>query len=421
MQAIGYINTINSSDLGIGSLDTNRYFKDITDLLSRRFKEVVRVNSLQEAASSGADISAILDVYAKLGSISFTHSIFQDKLIFMSLDGAQIDVASGEGRAMVPYPAWPTHKQKAADAAMIELEKSLSSSEKLKEYARTYSGNRSATIAITAPAKIKSDVDELPAIKAKPNKKAYAIVIGIENYRQKLPRADFATHDAETVAEYLTKVMGYPAENVVTLLNDHASNVDFAKYFEKWLPNNVEKDSTVFIYYSGHGAPNTKTGDAFLVPYDGDPSFINETGYSLKRLYDSLGKLQAKEIIVALDSCFSGAGGRSVIAKGSRPLVMRMDNLTIPSKIAVLSASSGEQTSSTYEEKGHGLFTYFLLKGIKDDDNANKNGTVEIGELFDYIKPQVERIARKVYNNEQTPQMTAPKENQKIFLISNGK
>ena len=48
---------------------------------------------------------------------------------------------------------------------------------------------------------------------------------------------------------------------------------DFAKYFEKWLPNNVEKDSSVFVYYSGHGAPNTKTGDAYLVPYDGDPSF----------------------------------------------------------------------------------------------------------------------------------------------------
>ena len=65
----------------------------------------------------------------------------------------------------------------------------------------------------------------------------------------------------------------------------------------------------MFIYYSGHGAPNTKTGDAYLVPYDGDPSFIEQTGYPLKKLYESLNKLQAKEIIVALDSCFSGAEG----------------------------------------------------------------------------------------------------------------
>jgi len=264
---------------------------------------------------------------------------------------------------------------------------------------------------------VKSDVDELPYIKAKPNKNAYAILIGIEQYRQKLPKADFAVADAKTMTEYLTKVMGYPEENVVTLINDRALKSDFEKYFEKWLFNNVEKDSSVFIYYSGHGAPNVKTGDAFLVPYDGDPSFIDQTGYSLKRLYESLAKLPAKEIIVALDSCFSGAGGRSVIAKGSRPLVMTMESLAIPSKVAVLSASSGDQISSTYEEKGHGLFTYFMLKGLKGDGDANGDGKIEIGELFDYIKPQVERTARKTYNNEQSPQLIAPNELIKHKLI----
>ena len=111
-----------------------------------------------------------------------------------------------------------------------------------------------------------SDIDELPLVKMKANKNAYAIVIGIENYRQKLPKADYAVADAKTMTEYLTKVMGYPEENVVTLTNEHAAKSDFEKYFEKWLFNNVEKDSSVFIYYSGHGAPNVKTGDAFLVP-----------------------------------------------------------------------------------------------------------------------------------------------------------
>ncbi|RJP59310.1 MAG: hypothetical protein C4549_02485 [Deltaproteobacteria bacterium] len=80
---------------------------------------------------------------------------------------------------------------------------------------------------------------------------------------------------------------------------------------------------------------------------------------------------------------------------------MSMESFAIPLKVAVLSASSGDQISSTYEEKGHGLFTYFMLKGIKD-------GITEIGELFDYLKPHVERIARKTYNNEQTPQLVAP-------------
>lgn len=58
-------------------------------------------------------------------------------------------------------------------------------------------------------------------------KNTYAIVIGIEQYRQKLPKADFAVHDAQTVTEYLTKVMGYPEENIITLKNEHASKSDF--------------------------------------------------------------------------------------------------------------------------------------------------------------------------------------------------
>ena len=252
------------------------------------------------------------------------------------------------------------------------------------------------------PAIVKSDVDDLPQVQAKPNKNAYAIVIGVEKYRQKLPKADYADHDARIMAKYLTKVMGYPEENVVTLTGEHATKSDFQKYIEKWLSNNVEKEGTVFVYYSGHGAPNPNTGDAYLVPYDGDPSFIEQTGYSLKRLYQNLNKLPAKEIIVVLDSCFSGAGGRSVLAKGARPLVMNLDKQVLRSdRIAILSASAGNQISSTYDEKGHGLFTYFLLKGIKD-------GNSELGALYYYLKPQVEKIARKTYNNEQTPGLIAP-------------
>ncbi|MFH2046876.1 MAG: ankyrin repeat domain-containing protein [Pseudomonadota bacterium] len=263
--------------------------------------------------------------------------------------------------------------------------------------------------ALVAPV-VRSDVDVIPDFRIPQRPNALAVVIGVEQYRQKLPKADFAAQDAKIVADYLVKVMGYPEENVVLLTNDKALQSDMAKYFEKWLGNNVEKDSTVFIYYSGHGAPDPKTGNAYMVPYDGDPSFITETGYSLKRMYDALGKLPAKEIIVALDSCFSGAGGRSVIAKGARPLVMNLQSDTVLSKnMTVLSASAGDQISSTYDDKGHGLFTYFLLKGIKNEDVVNPDGSIKMDDLFGYLAPQVERIARKQYNNEQTPQLIEAK------------
>ena len=101
-----------------------------------------------------------------------------------------------------------------------------------------------------------------------------------------------------------------------------------------------------------------------------------------------------------------------MIAKGARPLVMNLQNNAVLSKnMMVMSASSGDQMSSTYDEKGHGLFTYFMLKGIKNEDVVKPDGSIKLDDLFDYIKPQVERIARKQYNNEQTPQLMRAKKN----------
>jgi uncharacterized caspase-like protein len=245
-------------------------------------------------------------------------------------------------------------------------------------------------------------------MKAIPKTSAYAVVVGIEQYREQLAKAEFVDRDAKLVGEYLTRILGYPEEHVVVLLNEKATGNDLKKYFGDWLRNNVERDASVFVYYSGHGAPNPQTGDAFFVPYDGDPNFLDSTGYPLKRLYTELDKLPAKEITVVLDSCFSGAGGRSVIAKGQRPMVISVENPVLASgKVTVLAASSGAQTSSTYLDQGHGLLTYFFLKGLQGEGDLNKDGAVGLAELFEYVKPNVQRVARKQYNNEQIPQLLA--------------
>ncbi len=264
----------------------------------------------------------------------------------------------------------------------------------------------SASAQSEVPPLIRSDVDQIPSSSGRPRKNAYAIVIGIESYREKLPKADFADRDAKLMGEYLTRVMGYPEQNVVVRLNERASRTDLVKYFEEWLGNNIEPGGSVFVYYSGHGAPNPKTGDAYLVPYDGDPAFVDSTAYPLKQLYSALNKLPAKDVTVVLDACFSGAGGRSVIAEGARPMMLSVENPVLAgNKTVVLAASSGTQISSTFKEQGHGLLTYYFLKGLQGDGDLNRDGTIEMKEIFEYIRPQVQRVARKQYNNEQTPQL----------------
>lgn len=267
-------------------------------------------------------------------------------------------------------------------------------------------GAQQATARGSKPSVLQSDVDRVSITRPSAKKNAYAVVVGIESYRDNLPKADFAANDAKLMGEYLVKVLGYPEENVVVRLNANATRNDMEKYVESWLPNHVEKDGSVFIYFSGHGAPNPKTGESYLVPYDGDPTFIDKTGYSLSRLYQHLADLPAKEVVVVLDSCFSGAGGRSVIAQGMRPIVTELKSpLLAKGKTIVLSASTGQQVSSTYGAKSHGLLTYFFLKGLQGEGDTNKDGFIELKELFDYLSPQVARVARRDFNNEQTPQL----------------
>ncbi|MDE1977336.1 MAG: caspase family protein [Elusimicrobia bacterium] len=231
----------------------------------------------------------------------------------------------------------------------------------------------------------------------------YAVVVGITKY-QNLPPAEFAARDAEAVRNYLL-ALGYPERNIAFLTGDRATRTGLVKEVESWLPNNVDSKSTVFFYYSGHGAPDVESGAAYLVPWDGDPEYLSDTAYPLSRLYKELGRLPAKHVLVALDSCFSGAGGRSVLAAGVRPLVTEVDEGFVDDggKIAALSASRANQVSGVLPQAGHGLFTYYLLKGL-DGGAMNASGHVTVQSLYRYVLPRVQDAARRA-NRDQAPQL----------------
>jgi len=239
-----------------------------------------------------------------------------------------------------------------------------------------------------------SDIDA-PARRGAERPDDFALVIGIEEY-QGLPKADFGERDAKTVRRHL-EALGFPARNIISLEGSHATGSKLRSYLQEWLPLNVKANSTLFVYYSGHGAPDTKTGEAYLVPWDGDPKFLKSTALPLKTLYADLAKTKAKRVVVALDACFSGAGGRSVLAQGARPLVAKAAELEpTEARLTILAAASGDEITGTLEEQGHGLFTYHMLKGLSADPKASAKS------LFDYLRPRVQDDARRE-NREQTP------------------
>ena len=251
----------------------------------------------------------------------------------------------------------------------------------------------------TAPAvpeKALPDIGDVPEFGAQQRTGDFAVVIGIERY-QNVPASDFSKGDAELVKKYL-RAMGFPERNIQLLTDERATKSGIEKTLEAWLPNQAKTSSRIFLYYSGHGAPEPAKGESYIVPYDGDPNYLATTGYAINRLYESLGRLKAAEVIVVLDSCFSGSGGRSVLAKGARPLVMIKERTVSPKNMAVMTASRGTQISSSSPEKGHGILTYYFLKAVKD-------GKKDMAGIYEYIRPLVEDEARSL-NIEQTPSIT---------------
>ncbi len=245
---------------------------------------------------------------------------------------------------------------------------------------------------------------DAPSYSTRPRPDDVAVIVGIESYPHGLPRADYAERDARAVRAHVL-ALGYPERNVILLTGEEASRAGLVKNLERRLPELVKEDSNVFVYYSGHGAPDPSTGKAYLLPFDGDPAYLEDTGYSVERLYRKLGELKAKRVLVALDSCFSGSGGRSVLPKGLRPLVTKIDEGAVPSNVAALTASSGIQVSGALDEASHGAFTYYFLAGL-NGAAADKSGRVTLSSLYGYLSPKVADEARR-QNREQEPQLFA--------------
>jgi hypothetical protein len=215
--------------------------------------------------------------------------------------------------------------------------------------------------------RIEGDVEKPPQIAQKPNPKNWGLIIGIERYNN-LPSVDFAERDASLMREYFIRVLGVPDENMIFLIDSRATKSTMTGYLKDYLPKNVERDTNLYLYFAGHGFPEVKGGavqDTYLVPYDGNPRFISETGYRLKDFYEDLNKLKIQRTFVFLDACFSGGASRSEkTLGGTRPALI--DPPTIPlksDKVISLASTKGGQASNAYPERKHGLFTYFLLDG----------------------------------------------------------
>lgn len=251
---------------------------------------------------------------------------------------------------------------------------------------------------ITDPLALPSDL----SFRSKPDN--WGLIIGIEKYN-KLPKVDYARKDALIIKNYFNKVLGIPEENIISLIDGDATKAQIEGHLKNYIPANIDRNATLYVYFAGHGMPGQEKGEPYLVPYDADTRFIEQTGYKLISFYEDLNQLKIERSYVFLDSCFSGVASRAaeMLIKGARPAMFRVEHVEPPSSsIISLSATSTGQISNALPEKEHGLFTYYLLRGLKGDADVDNDGVTNLKEMYDFVYDHVRRESRRL-QSEQTP------------------
>jgi hypothetical protein len=241
-------------------------------------------------------------------------------------------------------------------------------------------------------------------VSRKPYPKDWGLIIGIENYAH-LPKVEFARKDALIVRDYFERILGVPEENIVLLLDSDATKARIEGFLQQYLPANLAPETTLYVYFAGHGAPDIDKGQPYLVPFDGDIRFLGNTGYLLKSFYDDINKLNIRYSYVFLDACFSGMASRAaeLLIKDARPVLIHTKEIQVETdKLVALSASSAGQVSHPFPENEHGLFTYYLLRALGGAADSDDDHWVSVKEVYDYVRRHVTREARKM-GQEQTP------------------
>jgi hypothetical protein len=266
------------------------------------------------------------------------------------------------------------------------------------------------TIAGSQPALLpQSDVDRYVLSLNLPHsdEHRWAVIIGIENYRR-VPSALFAERDALAMQEYATRMLGVPPEHVRSLLNDTATKAEIQDLLETQLQDLVQSTDLVYVYFAGHGIPETKEGTPYLLPFDGNPQSLRTTAYSQQDFYKALANLKAQRVVVFLDACFSGlrarAEGLDSLLPGTRPAYLPVKIPVPTGNVISLAATDLTEVSNAYREKAHGLFTYFLLKGMSELGSARQE-KLSLSELSAYVTKQVSQASRQLFgeNQRQTP------------------
>ncbi len=243
-------------------------------------------------------------------------------------------------------------------------------------------------------------------IKTDTNNDRVALIIGIEKY-DRSPDASFANLDAKYFYEYARKGFGISKSNIKLLVDEDANLIQSLATLNKWLPGKVKSGQTdLVIFFAGHGLASNNGEELYLLSQDSDPDLLSRTALSRTELFAEIINLNPKSVTMFLDTCYSGVSREEeTLLASARPVRIIADEQDTPNNFTIFSASQLDQISSGLSEAKHGIFSYYLMKGLEGKADINQDKKITNGELLAYMDENVSEKAAEL-GREQNPSLT---------------
>ena len=130
------------------------------------------------------------------------------------------------------------------------------------------------------------------------------------------------------------------------------------------------------------------------------PKLLNQAALRRSQLFETIASTQPRSVTVVLDTCYSGSSRNEEVLLAQRGIVIEPIKQSIPSNFTVFLAAGMKQTAKMLDDAKHGLFSYYLMKGMEGDADTNKDKKITSGELHEYVLANVSRMQRN-----QTPEL----------------
>jgi len=196
-------------------------------------------------------------------------------------------------------------------------------------------------------------------------------------------------------------------DNIKMLIDKEASRSEIIKATKLWLPQKAKGgNKDIYIFFAGHGLASDDGENLFLLPQDGNTDLLEDTALSRSEIFKQISKLNPRLVTIFFDTCYSGqTRSEETLLAGLRPVRIVVNEQTIPSNFTIFSASNLTQTSGSIEQAKHGIFSYYLMKGIEGNADTNQDKKITNGELIAYLKQNVTEEAF-VNNRQQEPMLS---------------